>query len=110
MKNYIQPGSAIDCVAPAGGVVSGRPVIIGSLIGIASVTAAEGLPFVLNRDGVYRLPKVSAQAWTQGSKIYWTSGNLATTTASGNTLLGIAAAAADNPSDLGDVLLGPTTV
>ncbi|WP_242220052.1 DUF2190 family protein [Shinella zoogloeoides] len=110
MKNFIQPGSAIDSIAPSGGVVSGRPVIIGSLIGISSVTADEGKPFVLQREGVYRLPKVSAQAWTQGAKIYWTSSNQATTTSSGNTLIGIAAAAADNPSDFGDVLLGPTTV
>lgn len=110
MKNFIQPGDALDCVAPSGGVVSGRPVIIGSLIGVASVTAAEGASFVLQRTGVYRLPKTQAQAWTQGAKIYWTSGNLATTTSSGNTLIGIAAAAADNPSDFGDVLLGPTTV
>lgn len=110
MKNFIQPGDAIDSVAPAGGVVSGLPVIIGSLIGISSVTVAEGTPFVLQRCGIYRLPKVSAQAWTQGAKIYWTSGGQATTTASGNTLLGIAAAVADNPSDFGNVLLGPTTV
>lgn len=110
MKNYLQPGDAIDCIAPAGGVVSGRPVIIGSLVGVSSVTADEGKPFALQRVGVYRLPKVSAQAWTQGAKIYWTSGNQATTTASGNTLIGIAAAEAANPSDFGDVLLGPTTV
>ncbi|WP_313194608.1 DUF2190 family protein [Shinella zoogloeoides] len=110
MKNFLQPGDALDCVAPSGGVVSGTPVIIGSLIGIASVTAAEGAPFTLQRKGVYRLPKTSAQAWTQGAKIYWTSGGKATTADSGNTLIGIAAAAAANPSDFGDVLLGPTTV
>ncbi|QRM55142.1 DUF2190 family protein [Sinorhizobium sp. BG8] len=109
MKNFTQPGDVLDVPAPSGGVVSGKPVIIGSLIGIAALTAAEGVTFPLQRTGVHTLAKTSAQAWTVGAKIYWT-GTEATTTSSGNTLIGIAAEAAANPSSTGKVLLGPTTV
>jgi predicted RecA/RadA family phage recombinase len=52
------------------------------------------------------LAKVSAQAWTEGAKIYWddTAKNF-TTTSGGNTLAGVAAAAAANPSATGKVRL-----
>lgn len=61
--------------------------------------------------GVFDLPKTSAQAWTVGAKIYWDSANgLATTTASGNSLIGTALAAAANPSATGRVRLNGVTV
>jgi predicted RecA/RadA family phage recombinase len=111
MKNYLQQGDSIDVPAPVGGVVSGLPVIIGSLIGISSVTAPEGTMIAIQRKGGYKLPKTNAQAWTVGAKIYWDATNkVATTTASSNTLIGIAIAVAANPSPFGEVLLGPTTV
>ena len=111
MKNYVQPGNAIDAVAPSGGVISGKVVILASLIGVAAATVAEGTSFALHTEGVYELDKTSAQAWTVGAKIYWDATNkVATTTASGNTLIGVATAAAANPSDTGFVRLGATTV
>lgn len=111
MKNFIQPGKVIDAIAPTGGVVSGLVYVIGSLIGVADITAAEGAEFALSTEGVYELPKTSAQAWTLGAKIYWDStAKVATTATSGNTLIGIAAVAAANPSAVGRVKLGATTV
>lgn len=111
MKNYIQPGDAIDIVAPAGGTVSGRVCILGSLIGVAASTVAQGADCALHTEGVFELAKTSAQAWTVGAKIYWDgTNNVATTTSSGNTLIGIAVAAAANPSAVGWVKLGATTV
>lgn len=48
--------------------------------------------------------KVSAQAWTAGEKIYLDAGNqLFTTVSTDNTLAGVAAAAAANPSSTGIV-------
>lgn len=109
MKNYIQPGNVLTIPAPTGGVVSGAPVISGSLIGIADATAAEGEEVAVSTEGVFELAKTSAQAWTLGAKVYWDGTNsVATTTATGNTLIGIAAAAAANPSALGLVKIGPT--
>lgn len=107
MKNFIQPGNAIDIVAPSGGTTSGRPFISGSLVGIAALTAAEGAASVIHTDGIYELPKVSAQAWTLGAKIYWDAANSqCTTTSSGNSLIGIAAAIAANPTATGLVKIG----
>jgi predicted RecA/RadA family phage recombinase len=58
------------------------------------------------RRGVFTHAKTSAQAWTQGAKIYWDDSNkVFTTTASGNTLVGAAVLAAANPSATGTVLL-----
>jgi predicted RecA/RadA family phage recombinase len=111
MKNFIQEGRSLDLIAPAGGVVAGNIVVIGSLIGVAATTAAQTLPFTMSRTGVYGLAKVSAQAWAAGAKIYWDSATkLATTTVGSNTLIGTAIEDAANPSSVGKVLLGPTTV
>jgi predicted RecA/RadA family phage recombinase len=108
MKNFIQEGDTLTVPAPSGGVLSGAPVIIGSLIGIAVATAALGVAVAVKTKGVFELPKVSAQAWaTLGLPIYWdaTAGN-ATTTSSGNTLIGYNTETAANPSGVGRVRIG----
>lgn len=111
MKNFIQTGDVVPVTAPAGGVVSGNGVIIGSLFGVADHSAAEGAPVQLATRGVFDLPKTSAQAWTLGAKVYWDAGNgVATTTASGNSLIGVALAAAANPSAVGSVRLNGVAV
>jgi predicted RecA/RadA family phage recombinase len=107
MRNFIQPGDTLTVPAPTGGVLSGGMVIIGSLIGIATATAAVGVPVAVKTTGVFELPKVSAQAWTIGVPIYWdgTAGN-ATTTSTSNTLIGYASEVAANPSSVGRVRIG----
>ncbi|MDK4712997.1 DUF2190 family protein [Rhizobium sp. CNPSo 4039] len=111
MKNFLQPGHSIDVAAPSGGSTSGLPVIIGSLIGIASVTAAAGAMIAIQMGGCYQLPKAASQAWATGAKIYWDATNkVATTTSSGNTLIGTAIADAAAADTVGSIRLGPTTV
>ncbi len=104
-KNFIQPGEVITVTAPAA-VTSGSPLLVGTLFGVAQTDAESGAYVEIVRRGVYVLPKVLAQAWTAGAKIYWddTAKNC-TSTASGNTLIGAAVAAAANPSESGQVLL-----
>lgn len=93
-RNYIQFGDTITIPAPAS-VLSGFPVIAGDIKGIAQGDAASGAPVDVKTSGVWELPKVGANAFTLGGKVYWNAGDeLATTTASGNTLLGVAVAAA----------------
>lgn len=105
MKNFIQPGEHVTVPAPAD-LASGDLVAVGALYGVAQADAATGEDVTLVRRGVFELPKTSAQAWTLGAKIYWAAGTSeCTTTATGNTLIGMAAAAAANPSDTGLVLL-----
>lgn len=105
MRNYIKSGSVMTVTA-SGAVSSGDVVETGSLVGVAATDAASGEQVEVALEGVYEVPKVSAQAWTQGVAVYWDSsaGN-ATTSSSGNTLMGHAFEAAENPSATGRVLL-----
>ena len=105
MKNFVQPGDTVTIAAPAA-VTSGQGVIAGSLFGIVTTDAASGAPVAIKRTGVCTLPKTAAQEWTVGAKVYWAAATgEATTVASGNTLIGVALAAAANPSATGQVLL-----
>lgn len=106
MKNYIGPGDVVVVTAPSGGVTSGQAVKVGDFFGVAQVAAAEGANVPIALEGIYDLPKTSAQAWTVGVKVYWDATNsVCTTTAGGNKLIGGAVAAAANPSGTGRVLL-----
>ncbi|MDA5627783.1 MULTISPECIES: DUF2190 family protein [Agrobacterium] len=105
MRNFIQPGKVLPMTAPTGGVVSGKFYMIGSIFGVAAVSAAEGEKFSLNTGEVYELPKTSAEAWAEGDAIYATAAGIMTKTASGNTKVGVAIAAAENPSGSGLVRL-----
>lgn len=80
----------IDAAAPSGGVISGTAYLIGALLAVAIVTAAEGETVAFRVTGGVDLPKASG-AITQFAKLYWDDTNKRlTTTASGNTLVGVA--------------------
>lgn len=107
-KNYIQAGEHITVPAPAA-VISGSPVLIGALFGVAEVSADVGAPLTLARRGVFRLEKAAGQAWTVGQKLYWDgTNNVATSTATGNTLIGVATEAQLSAATEGLVLLDGT--
>lgn len=94
MKNYIQPGDTLTIPAPAV-VLSGGVVIAGEIKGIAGSHAAVGEPVDVSVTGVFELPKVAANAFTLGAAVHWDAATgLATSTASGNTKLGVAVEAA----------------
>ena len=106
MKNKVQDGDLMTVAAPAT-VASGDGVLKGLLFGVALHDAASGADVVIETRGVFTLPKTSAQAWVVGAAIYWDDdGDGATTeTTDGNVLIGVAAAAAANPSPTGQVRL-----
>ena len=105
MKNLVQSGVILTLTAPEA-LTSGRGVLVGSIFAVAGSDAANGATFEGQVTGVFDLPKVSAQAWTQGALIYWdNAAKNCTTTASGNTKIGVATAAAANPSATGRVRL-----
>jgi predicted RecA/RadA family phage recombinase len=104
-SNYLQPGDTLTLTAPYA-VVSGAGAKIGSIIGIATKAIANGATGEFAVTGVWSHAKVSAQAWTEGAKVYWDdAAKNFTTTSSGNTLAGVAVEAAGNPSATGKVRL-----
>gem|GEM_PF-743500 len=100
-------GESITVPAPVGGTVSGKMVIIGSLVGIASITAVEGATVALQTEGVYAYPKTAALAIAVGDKLYYDATNdVLNKTASGNKLVGIAVEAAADAAATVNVKLG----
>lgn len=93
MRNYIQKGDDITVDSPAD-VLSGAGVILGNLFGVANGDAQTGKPVVLSTVGVFDLPKTTANDITVGAALYWNdTAKEVTTTASGNTKIGVAIAA-----------------
>jgi predicted RecA/RadA family phage recombinase len=104
MKNFISYGNNLDLVAPAGGVLAGRPAKTGAIISIPTNDAPAGAPFVGEVTGTWELAKVPAQAWVLGEKIYWDdTAKLCTNVVATNSYFGVASAIADNPSATGFV-------
>ena len=101
MKSFLQVGDTLTIPAPAV-VLSGGVVIAGEIKGIAGGHAAVGEPVDVSVTGVFELPKVAANAFTLGAAVHWNAETgLATSTASGNTKLGVATEAA--PADTATV-------
>ncbi len=105
MKNYIQPGCTVSVLAPYA-LASGAGALVGTLFGVASNAAGNGEAVELVAEGVFELPKLSAQAWTVGAIVYWDDTNKwLTTVASTHVAVGKALAIAANPSATGIVRL-----
>ena len=98
MKSYIQPGSTVTVAAPAD-VLSGAGVLVGSIFGVAAVSALSGADVEIKVDGVYELPKTSALAISVGDLIYWDNTAKVVNKTNTNKLVGVAVSAAANPSD-----------
>lgn len=96
MNNLVKLGRTMTFTAPGGGVVSGAPVRIGSLVVIATATVAAGLPFEGVAEGVFTVPKIAGVAWTEGQLIYHDSAanNFGTVVSATTLRAGCAAAAA----------------
>jgi predicted RecA/RadA family phage recombinase len=106
MGRYIQPGDVVTLTAPSGGFTVGTPKMIGSILVMPLVTGAEGVAVACQVSGVVLGTKTSAQAWTEGQKIFW---NVSTSKFDSDSttgaLVGVAVVAADNPSSEGYVRL-----
>lgn len=109
-KNYVKDGNVMTCVAPAGGVVSGTPYLIGAIIVVAMTSAAAGANFEGALYGVYKFTKVTADTPTAYAKAYLKSDGTVTTTASGNTLIGVFTKAYGNGDTIAEVRLNGVSV
>jgi predicted RecA/RadA family phage recombinase len=79
------------------------------MFGVSAVTAAAGTQIALWLVGCFTMNKNVAEAWTFGAPIYWDNTAKQCTIAAGttpaNTKIGVAVAAAANPSSTGNVRL-----
>ena len=94
-KNFIQEGEVLTIPAPYA-LTSGDVVIAGDIIGVALSDAASGASVDVHVDeGVWGIAKVAADAFALGDPVYYDStAKLGTATATGNTKIGTAIAAA----------------
>ena len=92
--NYIQEGKSLNYTPSGASVASGDFILLGAIGAIAKTDIADGKTGAVHVTGVFSVVKATG-AVTQGAKLYWNSTNSnLTTTATGNTIVGIAAAAA----------------
>ena len=90
MRTFIQPGETISVPAPYA-LTPGQGALVGSIFGVAVGIAAINAPVELKRTGGFDIAKATGEAWTIGVKLYWNNTTrLVTTTAAGNTLVGVA--------------------
>jgi predicted RecA/RadA family phage recombinase len=87
-KNYVQEGTIITVTA-GGTVASGAGVLNGTLFGVAMYSTTSGLPLEIQVEGVFDLPKATADVIAEGGAVYWdnTSGHV-TSVSSGMTRIG----------------------
>ena len=94
MKNFVCDDDLVPVVAPAGGVTSGKPVLIGALFGVPVADAAEGEPFTLATEGVFDLGK-DASVFAAGGKVSFDpTAKTLTAPGTGKAPVGVALAAA----------------
>lgn len=106
-KTY-QAGNILDFTAPAGGVTSGVPLLIGALLVVPQTTAAAGASFAGSVVGVHSAPKATGTAWTEGAPLYWDVDNEELTTTRLGRLVAHAAAAAGSSATTGYARLAPS--
>lgn len=105
MKNFVQKGEIVTLTAPSA-LSSGDPVLVGSLFGIAATDATNGAEVEALTVGVFELPKATGEAWATGDKVYWDgTAKACTTTATDNSLIGVAMTTAGSASAVGVVRL-----
>jgi predicted RecA/RadA family phage recombinase len=109
-KTYIQPGHTLTVTAPAGGVLSGDRVLIGTLFGIAQYDAVEGADVEILTEGVVEIAKTSALQIDVGDRLFWDATNkVVNKTATAQVCVGVAVSAAANPSATVRMKLGAVT-
>ncbi len=96
MKNFVQPGVNLTLPAPYN-VASGDGLLVGLIFAVACAAAASGALVESTTEGVFDLTALTTDTATIGAAIYWDNTNKrCTTTASGNTKIGVATQAKAN--------------
>jgi predicted RecA/RadA family phage recombinase len=92
---FWQKGERIDYPnATTAAIPFNTVIVFGSRIGVAGNTIPAGETGSLVLEGVFKMPKKSAEAFTAGEKLYWDVTNSYLTGTAGDVYAGIATAAA----------------
>jgi predicted RecA/RadA family phage recombinase len=112
MQNWKQRGFSLPYLVPAGGVTSGRGVLIGThMFGVSTGTYAAAAKGEMITEGLVLLAKTSALAIAAGDAVYWDNTLFVVNkTATAQKLVGYATRAAANPSASVWVKLTPNAV
>jgi predicted RecA/RadA family phage recombinase len=109
MKNFVQDGDVVTVTAPAGGVKSGDPILVGALFGVCATDAAEGADVEIATEGVFDLPHAGGIA--AGAAAYWDVSEAETTaTGAGNLLIGVATETAGGAATIARIRLNGVAV
>lgn len=87
---FVHDGKYVD-YTPGSDVAAGAVIVQGDLIGVTLRPIAANTAGALAVEGIFEVPKASgaSTAIAAGANVYWNAGSqVATTTASGNKLLG----------------------
>lgn len=104
---FVQAGKVLDYTnAGSATIASGDAVLIGTKLGVALTAIPAGATGAVQICGVFTLPKLGTDNMAQGASVYWDADDKRlTTTATDNTLAGVAAAAAGASTTSVNVLL-----
>jgi predicted RecA/RadA family phage recombinase len=96
MKNFVQKGRTLTLLAAAA-VLAGQAMLVGKIFGVAVTDVAAGQSGEFETEGVFELQALGTDVAAQGAILYWDDVNKRlTTTAAGNTRVGVAAVAKAN--------------
>ncbi len=96
MRNFIQPGVNVTVNAPYA-LQPGDGALVGLIFGIACMAAANAAETELATEGVFDITALGTDTSTVGAAAFWDNTNRRiTTTASGNTKVGVFTAAKAN--------------
>lgn len=102
---FVQDGAAID-YTPSANVAAGDVVVIGTICAVAKLDIPANTLGAVATKGVFDIAKGTTAGITLGAALYWDATNkVATTTATSNTALGVAIAAADTAATTVRVLI-----
>ena len=107
MKNYVKEGDTLS-LTPAAAVASGVGYLFGAgLFGVATNDVANGVEGEFITEGVVEIAKTSALAIDVGDRVFWVPGSSAVNkTSAAQVCVGVAVAAALNPSPTVKIKLG----
>ena len=107
MKNFVQDGDTIT-LTPAAAVASGVGYLFGAgLFGVAANDVAISTPGEFVTEGVVTIGKTSALAIAVGDRLFWDSvGKVVNKTTTAQQCVGVAVAAASNPSSTVSMKIG----